>query len=138
MSTEAAITTSTEAAPASTVYLSNTVRVSSFHGVEIITKKNSGGWSGSYSPNTSRPFAVFVDGVLQRDGKGAVRTFATRDAARGAGELVAAEKFLTEKGATRETREDSQGKTRAGWWLDGVWLAPVKDVTGAIAAINGN
>jgi hypothetical protein len=44
---------------------------------------------------------------------------------------------LEAAGATRAKTEDGSGKTRAGWWLDGVYLAPVADPKAALAAING-
>jgi hypothetical protein len=45
---------------------------------------------------------------------------------------------LEAAGAIRAKMEDSSsGKTRAGWWLDGVYLAPVTDPKAAWAAING-
>ncbi len=33
-------------------------------------------------------------------------------------------KALEDAGAKVEKREDAQGVTRSGWWLDGVFLAP--------------
>jgi len=44
---------------------------------------------------------------------------------------------LEAAGAIKAKMEDSSGKTRAGWWLDGVYLAPVADPKAAWAAING-
>lgn len=49
-----------------------------------------------------------------------------------------AEAALLEKGAERLKAEDRFGETRVGWWLDGVWLAPLNDPKAALAAINGN
>ena len=42
---------------------------------------------------------------------------------------------LLETGATLEKREDRQGDTRTGWWLDGVFLG--ESVREALAAIRG-
>lgn len=47
-------------------------------------------------------------------------------------------KQLEELGAERLKAEDREGRTRSGWWLDGVWLAPVNDPKGALLQINGN
>jgi len=44
---------------------------------------------------------------------------------------------LVECGATKEKREDASGKTRSGWWLDGVWLAPAGDPVAAVRAMRG-
>ena len=45
-------------------------------------------------------------------------------------ELIAA-------GAVKERREDRHGDTKAGWWLDGVWLAPATQPQAAVAAMKG-
>ena len=42
---------------------------------------------------------------------------------------------LMEMGAAKERREDSNGKTITGWWLDGVWLAPVTKPQDAVRAV---
>lgn len=47
------------------------------------------------------------------------------------------ERLLMEAGATLERREDRNGDTRTGWWLDGVWLAPTNDTRAALEAIRG-
>ena len=46
-----------------------------------------------------------------------------------------AEKRLIEAGAVREKREDVDGKTRSGWWLDGVFLG--RDAKTAFEGLNG-
>jgi hypothetical protein len=48
-----------------------------------------------------------------------------------------ATKTLTEMGAKNERREDSDGRTLAGWWLDGVWLAPSNRPMDAIRFLKG-
>lgn len=40
-------------------------------------------------------------------------------------------------GATREKREDAHGDTKTGWWLDGVYLAPLSDPRSALDAVRG-
>ena len=44
---------------------------------------------------------------------------------------------LEAAGAVRAKAQDCSGTTRSGWWLDGVYLAPVADPKAAWAAING-
>ena len=44
---------------------------------------------------------------------------------------------LIEMGAKNERREDSEGKTKSGWWLDGVWLAPSNRPMDAIRFLKG-
>jgi hypothetical protein len=44
---------------------------------------------------------------------------------------------LIEAGATYETKEDSQGVTRSGWWQDTVYLAPYSKPKDALQAIEG-
>ena len=46
-------------------------------------------------------------------------------------------KTLVELGARTERREDSEGKTRTGWWMDGVWLAPANRPMDALRELKG-
>lgn len=57
-------------------------------GVKVRVTKNRGGWSDTFTPDTTRPFAVFVDGVIVRTAGGAVRTFGSREAAEKAAETM--------------------------------------------------
>jgi len=45
--------------------------------------------------------------------------------------------ILEDAGAEKERREDEHGKTRSGWWLGGVWLAPTNKPVDAVKAIRG-
>ena len=45
--------------------------------------------------------------------------------------------MLTEMGAKNERREDCEGRTRTGWWMDGVWLAPSNRPMDAIRELKG-
>ena len=44
---------------------------------------------------------------------------------------------LIEAGAVHEKKEDAQGVTRSGWWMDSVWLAPYSKPMDALRAISG-
>ncbi|MDE2107192.1 MAG: hypothetical protein KGL39_58890 [Patescibacteria group bacterium] len=44
---------------------------------------------------------------------------------------------LREIGAELAKQEDASGRTRSGWWLDGVWLAPANNPVDALSAIRG-
>jgi len=44
---------------------------------------------------------------------------------------------LEELGATRERKETDEGKTKSGWWMDTVWLAPLGDPKSALSALLG-
>lgn len=44
---------------------------------------------------------------------------------------------LIEIGATHEKKEDGQGVTRSGWWMDTVYLAPYNKPQDALRAIEG-
>jgi len=44
---------------------------------------------------------------------------------------------LIESGAVHEKKEDSNGVTRSGWWMDTVWLAPYSKPQDALRALNG-
>ena len=44
---------------------------------------------------------------------------------------------LLEMGAYYGTQEDRSGKTKSGWWMDDVWLAPKDDPKAALEAIRG-
>lgn len=46
-------------------------------------------------------------------------------------------KELELSGAVREKKEDRQGVTRSGWWLDDVFLAPLSDPVSALGVIRG-
>lgn len=45
---------------------------------------------------------------------------------------------LKDAGAEIAKREDSHGDTKLGWWLDGVYLAPVNRPQDALRAIKGS
>ena len=45
---------------------------------------------------------------------------------------------LKEAGAEIAKREDRNGDTKSGWWLDGVYLAQVSRPQDALRAIKGN
>ena len=51
--------------------------------------------------------------------------------------ITNATQTLIEMGAKNERREDSEGKTKSGWWLDGVWLAPSNRPMDAIRCLKG-
>ena len=51
---------------------------------------------------------------------------------------TAAIKALIEMGARNERKEDSEGKTRSGWWMDEVFLAPSNRPVDAMRVIKGN
>jgi hypothetical protein len=44
--------------------------------------RHSCGWGGTFNPRTSRPWAVIANGQILRTEAGAIRTFASREAAR--------------------------------------------------------
>ena len=44
---------------------------------------------------------------------------------------------LVEMGAVNEKKEDAQGVTKSGWWMDTVWLAPASKPLEALQSING-
>ena len=46
-------------------------------------------------------------------------------------------KTLIELGAKNERREDSEGKTKSGWWMDGVFLAPSNRPKDALRELKG-
>lgn len=48
-------------------------------GVEV--RKCTGGWSGTWKSRTTRPYTIAVNGRVVRTAAGAIRTFATREAA---------------------------------------------------------
>lgn len=50
---------------------------------------------------------------------------------------LAAINELTALGAVCEKREDTHGDTRSGWWLDGVFLAPARELKAALEAVRG-
>ena len=45
---------------------------------------------------------------------------------------------LRERGATLVTKEDRNGDTKSGWWMDDVWLAPKHQPAQAMRALEGN
>ena len=51
--------------------------------------------------------------------------------------ITNATQTLIEMGAKNERREDSEGKTKSGWWLDGVWLASSNRPHDAIRVLKG-
>lgn len=53
-----------------------------------IVKWDPNGWSGTRNPNTTRPYAVFVDGEPLRDSGGRIRTFKSREAATSATKIL--------------------------------------------------
>ena len=58
---------------------------------------------------------------------------------RGAAKMTksqAIEKLLAQ-GATHEKKEDQFGDTKAGWWMDTVYLAPYKMPELALQVLNG-
>lgn len=59
----------------------------------------------------------------------------TRTESRKLVDIVAREQ-LAEMGAKLEKREDQNGETKSGWWLDGVYLA--KSAQDALRATRGN
>ena len=50
-------------------------------------------------------------------------------------EVFAAEELI-KRGAKLEKKEDTDGRTRSGWWMEDVFLS--KDAGDALRALNGN
>jgi hypothetical protein len=48
------------------------------------------------------------------------------------------ESELRERGATLEKKEDRNGDTKSGWWMDDVWLAPKSQPAEAMRILEGN